>query len=394
MSGKNGPVRVLISFPHKLGAGRICNVAWHQVNGLAAAGADVLVFPGVLHRPVPANVEVRPTLAWGKLRISYRLVGSLRAAALHDWIVSRRIEKMVGQIDIIHAWPMGALQTLKVAATLGIATVLERPNAHTRYAMEVVKHECERLGVALPPDHEHAYNSDKLRKEEEEYQLADGLLCPSDFVARTFLEQGFRAEKLLRHQYGFDDKACYPTSRKPDPGRGLTMLFAGGCAPRKGLHYALEAWLQSPAHRDGAFLIVGEFVPGYKEKLSSMLAHPSVRLLGFRRDLHEVMRQSDLLVLPTIEEGSALVTSDARGNGCVLLVSEAAGAVCRHMENALVHRVGDVQTLTRHITMLHEDRALLQRLRASSLSTVHEITWSAAGEKLLQVYRDVLERKQ
>ena len=64
------------------------------------------------------------------------------------------------------------------------------------------------------------------------------------------------------------------------------------------------------------------------------------------------MRKSHVLVLPSIEEGSALVTSEARASGCVLLVSEAAGAICKHMENALVHRVGDVEELTRHITLL------------------------------------------
>ena len=39
-------VRVLYSFPLRLGADRICGIAWQQVNGLAAAGAEVLVFPG------------------------------------------------------------------------------------------------------------------------------------------------------------------------------------------------------------------------------------------------------------------------------------------------------------------------------------------------------------
>src|SRR5271166_2577653 len=136
MSAADKPVRVLYSFPHKLGADRICYTAWQQVNGLAAAGADVLVFPGVLHKPLPANVKVRPTLSRGKLRISYKLVGSIRACALHDRIVAHRIEKLAGQIDIIHTWPLGALQTLKTAARLGIPTVLERPNANTRFAME------------------------------------------------------------------------------------------------------------------------------------------------------------------------------------------------------------------------------------------------------------------
>jgi glycosyltransferase involved in cell wall biosynthesis len=386
----NDRIRVLYSFPHKLGAQRISTTAWHQVNSLLAAGADVLVFPAAMTRPLQQNAKVRPTLARGKLRIPYRLIGSMRAFVLHDYIVSRRLERLVGQIDIIHTWPLGALRTLKAAARLGIPTVLERPNTHTRFAYEAVRRECERLGVVLPPEDEHAFKEDVLRIEEEEYRRACRLLCPSEFVARTFLERGFTREQLARHQYGFDEKVYHPGAQQREQKRGLTMLFVGVCAVRKGLHYALEAWLQSPAHRDGLFLIAGEFLPAYAEKLSSMLSHPSVRVLGHREDIPQLMRDSDILVLPTIEEGSALVTSEARGSGCVLLVSEAAGAICKHMENALVHRVGDVQALTQHMTMLHGDRALLERLRAASLSTVDEITWDAAGRKLLAVYRETL----
>jgi glycosyltransferase involved in cell wall biosynthesis len=394
MSSRNDSVRVLYSFPHKLGADRICYTAWQQVNGLAAAGADVLVFPGVLHRPVPANVKVQPTLAWGKLRVSYRLLGSLRACALHDWIVSRRIERMAGQIDIIHTWPLGALQTLKTAARLGIPTVLERPNANTRLAMEVVQKECERLGVALPPDHEHAYNEEKLRKEEEEYRLASRLLCPSDFVVKTFLDKGYARERLARHIYGFDEKVYYPSSELRDVKRGLTMLFVGVCAVRKGVHYALEAWLKSPACQDGTFLIAGEFLPAYAAKLAPLLSHPSVRVLGHRNDVPELMRKSDILVLPSIEEGFGLVITEAMGSGCVPLASEACTEFCRDMETGLVHKVGDVATLAHQITLLHEDRALLERLRSASLRMVPEFTWTAAGARLLQVYRETIAAQE
>jgi len=256
--------------------------------------------------------------------------------------------------------------------------------------MEVVRRECERLGITLPPDHEHAYNAKKLQKEEEEYAFADRLLCPSDFVVRTFLERGYPAAKLVRHQYGFDDKVFQPSSQPRSEDRGLTMLFVGVCAVRKGVHYALEAWLKSPASEDGTFLIAGEFLPDYAAKLAPMLAHPSVKVLGHRNDVPELMRNSDILVLPTLEEGSALVTSEARGSGCVLLVSEAAGALCSHMENALVHQVGDVSSLADHITLLHEDRPLLERLRASSLATISGLTWSTAGKVLLGVYLETI----
>ena len=383
-------VRVLYSFPHKLGADRICYTAWQQVNGLAAAGADVLVCCGALLRAVPVDVRVDPTLSIGPLRIPPKLLGSNRAFALHDYIVSKRLEAMQGQVDIVHTWPLGAALTLKTAARLDIPTVLERPNAHTQFAMDAVRLECERVGVVLPANHEHSHNSAKLRIEEEEYRLADRLLCPSDFVVGTFLEKGFPRDKLQRTQYGFDPLVCHPNGRTRNVGRGCTMMFAGGCAPRKGLHYALHAWLASPAHIDGTFLIAGAFVPGYAEKLNDMLRHSSVRVLGHRKDVPDLMRTADMLVLPTVEEGSALVTYEARGCGCVLLVSDAAGAVCTHMEDALVHHVGDVETLTQHITLLHRNRSLLERLRAGSLSTASQLTWSMAGVKLLQAYRDTI----
>ena len=390
MSGSGDPIRVLYSFPNRLGADRICYTAWKQVCGLAEVGAELLVFPGALSRPLPHGVKVHPTLARGRLRLPYRLLGVFRTVALHDRIVARRLDKLVGKIDIVHTWPLGALATLKKAAQLGIPTVLERCNAHTGYAMEVVQKECERLGVSLPPHQEHAYNAWKLHKEEEEYKLADRLLCPSDFVVKTFLDRGYPREKLARHQYGFDEKGFYPEARRHESGPGLKVLFVGVCAVRKGVHYALEAWLKSPACQQGTFLIAGEFLPDYGQKLAPLLAHPSVKVLGHRNDVADLMRKSDILVLPSLEEGSALVTSEARGSGCVLLVSEAAGAICRHMENALVHSVGDVATLAQHFTLLHEDRALRERLRAASLATVSELTWTVAGEKLLQAYRETI----
>jgi glycosyltransferase involved in cell wall biosynthesis len=310
---------------------------------------------------------------------------------MHDYIVSRRIKKMVGQIDIIHAWPLGALETLKMAAKFAIPTALERPNAHTRFAYQVVQNECERIGVPLPPSQSHAFNADRLRREEEEYRLAYRILCPSDFVVRTFVDQGVEREKLARHTRGVDEKRFYPDSRPKDPNRGLTMLYVGDCAVRKGLHFALEAWLRSPAHHTGTFMIAGNFLPAYAEKLSPMLAHPSVHVLGHRNDVPELMRNSDIFVLPSIEEGFGRVCTEAMSSGCVPLVSEACTEICRHMENALVHRVGDIKALEQHITMLDEDRVLLERLRATSLRMVPEITWGAAGIRLLQVYRDVIE---
>jgi hypothetical protein len=41
--------------------------------------------------------------------------------------------------------------------------------------------------------------------------------------------------------------------------------------------------------------------------------------------------------------------------------------------------------------MLDEDRSLLERLRAGALRTAPEVTWQAAGVRLHEVYRELID---
>jgi glycosyltransferase involved in cell wall biosynthesis len=384
-------VNVVYSFPHRIGGQRIALTAWQQVAGAGQAGARMTVFPASVTVPFPGPIRVRSTLAYGQFRLPFRLVGDSRMFDLHDRIVARRLESIAGEIDVVHAWPLGARETLKAARRLEVPCVLERPNAHTRFAFEAVRDECNRLGVALPPDHEHAFNSATLEKEEEEYELADRVLCPSEFVVKTFLDKGFPPEKLVRHVYGFDEKIFFPDLSDSRSERPFTMIFVGVAAVRKGLHFALEAWLNSPASKNGIFQIAGEILPEYGQKIDSMLAHPSVHALGHRNDVASLMRASDILVLPSIEEGFGLTCVEAMGSGCVPLVSDACTDVCRHNENALVHSVADVETLSTQISDLYNDRELLARLRDCALTSATELTWARAGVRLNEVYREVAD---
>lgn len=386
------PITVLQSFPHKIGASRICDTAWHQAAGVAAAGGQVLSMPAAVHRDLPGGVEVSPTLARGRWRVPFKAVGRLRAFRLHDRVVARALPALASEIDVVHAWPLGALETLRVARRLGIPSVLERPNAHTGFAYEVVREESERLGVTLPPDHEHAYNEAILRREEAEYSLADRLLCPSDFVARTFLDRGFEGAQLARHVYGYDQEIFRPAPGERDQSGPLTLVFVGVCAVRKGVHVALEAWLKSPASARGKFRIAGEFLPAYAAKLAPMLDHPSVEVLGHRDDVPDLLRSSDVFVLPSLEEGFPLACVEAIGSGCVPLVSDACSQACAHGENGLVHCVGDVDSLAEHITRLDRDRDLLRSLRAGCLAKAPSYTWERAGVRLLEVYEEVAAR--
>ncbi len=75
--------------------------------------------------------------------------------------------------------------------------------------------------------------------------------------------------------------------------------------------------------------------------------------------------------------------------GAVPMVSDACTEVCVDDVNALVHHVGDVAAIREQFTRLHQDRGVLERLRAQTLRDAPDHTWTRAGERLLEVYEEV-----
>ena len=358
----NFQMRVLYSFPYRIGAGRICDTAWQQVNAISLAGAEVSLLTGSVHRPLEQPLRrVLTTLSKGPFKIPYRMLGRRRALHLHDLRTANWLSRNAQNIDIFHGWPGSSLRTLKVAKEHGIPTLLERPNAHTEYAFEVSESENRVCEIPAPKGHDHTYCSELLSKELKEYDECDFLLCPSQFVKNSFVSKGTEKSKLLEHHYGFDESQFTPQSEDNDlrtADQKLNAIYVGSCEPRKGLHYILKAWLHSEAANKGKLKICGEFVPHYRESLGEMLAHPSIEVLGFRSDIPDLMRSADIFLLSSVEEGSALVTYEARASGCILLVSDATGAPCEHGENALVHPAQNWKELAKHLDQVLSDNEL------------------------------------
>lgn len=388
-------IKLLYSVPFRIGSSGSSNpmTAWHHVTGLMSQGVQVHLCAAGCKKPLDSLSSMKETLTPLGVKVPIRLLGPYRAAALHDRIVAKALGRIhrKSRIDIVHCWPSGALETLKTAREMGIKTVLERPSAHTRYVFQAVANECEKLGMKMPKNHYTAFDNKRLSREEREFDLADKLLCPSEWVAKTFLDQGTSRNRIARHQYGFDrDKFGLPSIDNRDNDKTFRMIFVGSGEPRKGLHYALEAWLASDASKNGIFYICGGYVRGYREILAKKLEHPGIKELGFQNDVNSLYQKCHALVLPSISEGSAIVTYEAQACGCVPLVSEATGAICEHMKDSLIHKPGDVNTLRDQIDLLASDRELLWRLRDNSLAGLSELTWEKASKLLVAAYRECL----
>lgn len=390
MKNSDKALNVLHSFAGRMAYPGIGTTAHYLVNETERHGCRVMV--------ASSSYDKRPKKAWKTIstleirgiRIPFRLLGKERAKRIHDRRVAYFLKKHWKEFDIIHCWPGSAFETLRVARRYKLPSVLHRTNAHTAFAYEVTAREHQKLRIRLPRKYSHTYKKNHLDREEKEYNLADKILVPSEFVAKTFLDRGFSQEKLLLIQYGYDPEKFYPgvIPEIEHEERPLTVVFIGRGEPRKGLHYALKAWVDSGLCNRGRFLIGGDidFFPDYRKMLDKWLSHPSITVLGYVPEVGEVLRKGDIFVLPSLEEGSAKLTYEARACGCVLVVSDCTGARCKHMEEGLVHRAGDVSMLREHLLMLERDRTLLNRLREKSLSGISNLTWSHAGKILVQQY--------
>lgn len=380
---------VLHSFPHRLGMHRICTTAWYEIASASNAGATLHAICGDSVRPLPPNIRLTKTLAAGRIHIPRKLIGVVRLCALHDWMVARHLLNQTESYNVVHTWPLATLRTAKAAKQFGIPVALERCNAHTRYAYNSVKEECDRIGIHLPRNFEHQKNTKILSLEESEYESASIILCPSDFVVKTFLAEGFPINKLKRFFYGVDTSLFYPQATNSNENSPLTVLFVGICAVRKGLHIALRAWIESEASRNGRFIIAGNFLPEYQRLLTPLLKHPSISILGHRSDIPHLMRNSDVFILPSVEEGFGLVCTEAIASGCVPLVSQACTDLCQHRHNSLVHPIGDIELLSAQLTLLYRDRDLLKTLRQNGIAERSRLSWESAGRHLRKVYNDI-----
>lgn len=385
---ENAPLTVLYSFPHTIGEPGIGWTAWNQVTELVAAGHLVTLVTTGVGREIPGLRNCVITLRLGRFRLPHRLVGRDRAFRHHDRAAAAHLAR--GGFDVVHTWPLAAERTLVAARRIGAAGLREAPNTHTAHAYAVAAATARSLSLEQDQRAPHTFNRAHLCTEEREWAAADGILAPSEPVRRSFLDRGFADWRVQRHQYGHRITAAPENaSSRPPP---FTALFLGRGEPRKGLHLALAAWRRSAVSERGRFVVRGRIEPAYRALIEETLASPGVVEAGFTDDPASALREADVLLLPSLEEGSALVTYEAQAQGCVPLVSEAAGAMLDHEVHGLVHEAGDVETLARHLDRLASDADELGRLRAAAVAHAAVLTWTNAGVRLVDAYRKAITR--
>lgn len=299
-------------------------------------------------------------------------LGYANALAFDEWMLRR-----IPPCDAFIAISGAGLKTGREIQKTGGVFICDRGSSHQRYQERIVTEEYRRWGVDLPVTDER----DTLR-EEMIYETADLITVPSGFAARSFLEMGVPAEKLRKVPYGVRLERFHPVAEPPDD--RFEVLFAGGVSLRKGVPYLLEAFaaLRHPAKR---LRVAGAIRPDF-EAVLSRLPQENVEFLGSvsQDRMIELMSTSHVMVLPSIEEGLALVQGQAMACGCPVIASTNTGSedlFTDEVEGYIVP-IRDSLALTRRMQQIVEEPGLRHRLSEAALRRVKSLGgWNDYGDR-------------
>ena len=247
-----------------------------------------------------------------------------------------------------HAFEGAALHTLRAAKRKGLKTALDVPAAH-EYNLRLCEAEAAALGVSP------AVRFVSRARIDEERALADVILSPSRFVTRCLVEHGVPERKIVHLPFGADADQFKPAVAPPG-GAAFRLIYVASVNFRKGTRYLLQAWREL-ALPDAELVLAG--APDDAGRM--ILREYAGVYCGIGQvpwfELPDLFRSASAFVLPSLAEGSALVTYMAMASGLPVIVTEDAGSIARDGVEGLIVPSRDIHALKQAILRLYEGRA-------------------------------------
>jgi glycosyltransferase involved in cell wall biosynthesis len=298
-------------------------------------------------------------------------------------------EKPARASDVFLFYNGAGLRTSRRLGATGAVRVVEAVNSHVLEQQEIMGEEHRRLG--LPPPRWHRRET---ARRVEEYAVADAVLCPSGFVKDSFVRRGFAAERIFVVPYGMtlSEAAGKPAGNRDETFR---VLYVGQISPRKGLRYLFEAF-SALRHPSKELVIVGP--TAHPSGIENVAAPAGTVFRGVLKGeaLARAYLQASVFVLPTVEEGLALVLGEALSFGAPVIATDQSGAadLFEPGREGFIVPIRDPGAIAEKLQQLADDPALREQMSAAARERARTLGgWESAGQKLVETLTGLGEKR-
>lgn len=339
---------------------------WQRLKRESLPRDKVKTFPWI-HTPLILLTRRRWISKWVDDEL-----GLVNAKLFDEW-TARNIPSCDAFVGISGA----GLKTGQLVQQRGGRYICDRGSTHIRFQDELVTEELQRWG-----SRRRACDPRDIAREEEQYDVADLVTVPSSHSRRTYIELGIPADKVRTIPYGMSLTNFYPDGEPPTD--RFEVLFVGAVGLHKGVPYLLQAFAKVK-HPNKRLRIVGDMIEDFKAVLPG-LPQEYVEFTGRmpREGVRKAMSTSHVLVLPSIDEGLALVQGEAMACGCPVIATTNTGAEDLFTDGVegFILPIRDVDGMAERMQQLADDPALRARMSEAGLLQVKSLGgWSTYGDQ-------------
>lgn len=264
------------------------------------------------------------------------------------------------ECDAIYGFNTASLELFEVAKEHGKIVILEQTIAPKEIENQIMEEEIKKHGnidTVIEIDLENPM----IERERKEWDLADIILAPSNFVYESLIKAGVDEKKCKIVPYGVDiNKFTYKDHHLKGNEEVFNIFFAGHVGLRKGMHYLFKA-INNVKTKNIRVKIAGNITLD-KDYLSDL--DDRIELLGRipRTEMASLYEWADLFVFPSLCEGSATVIYEAMLSGLPVITTPNAGSIITNNIDGIILQLGDTKGLANTIDELANNNEVYNKL--------------------------------
>jgi len=304
------------------------------------------------------------------------------------WSLDRKVAYYVAKqpnLAGVYCYEDGALQTFQAAKKAGLACIYDLPIAYLCTMRRLIEEERGRLPDWAPTLLGLDDGEGKLRRKEEELNLADIVVCPSLFVKESIPAEIRKQKNLFVVPFGSPPPLSGQMAPEKKSRNKLRILFVGSMTQRKGLADVFAAMrlldpqkfelhvLGSPV-REMAF---------YFQECPNLIHHTT----RSNSEVLKLMSSCDVFVLPSLAEGRALVMQEAMSCGLPIIITRNTGGedLVEDGDAGFLVPIRDPQAIAEKLELFSGDLSLLEQMSKAALSKARSLCWEDYRRQIVEV---------
>jgi glycosyltransferase involved in cell wall biosynthesis len=340
---------------------------------------------GLYRRCWPYHLAMKPfyhltTDHWQE-RATYALIGVWRA-----WLVAKLRAASCPKFEVAQAILGFGTELFRKAQEVGALKVADCPNSHPVTLQSVWQSECDLWcpGAQLP------IPGWMFARMARELELADLVLCPSEFVRESMVSNGVPVSKCFLNPYGVD-ASIFGAERNGPPPAAVRFISVGAISLRKGHQYLFRAFEKvKQAIPEAELICVGDYKADFRKELPRWsgqfrhypkLSHP---------ELAKLLPTCTAFTLTSVEEGFARAIPEAMAAGLPIVATYQTGATSLVNDGVegLIVPARDPEKTAQAMIQLASDSAACQRMGDAARKKVTAgNSWQDYGDRLLAEYK-------